>query len=30
LRKLADKAGKNIALLVQRENAKIFVPIDLG
>jgi serine protease Do len=30
LRKMADKAGKNIALLVQRENAKIFVPIDLG
>jgi serine protease Do len=30
LRKLADKAGKNIALLVQRGSAKIFVPIDLG
>ncbi|MDB5854736.1 MAG: DegQ family serine endoprotease [Herminiimonas sp.] len=30
LRTMAQKAGKNIALLVQRESAKIFVPIDLG
>jgi serine protease Do len=30
LRSLATKAGKHVALLVQRGNAKIFVPIDLG
>ncbi|MEO8203760.1 MAG: DegQ family serine endoprotease [Betaproteobacteria bacterium] len=30
LRDLAQKAGKTIALLVQREEAKIFVPINLG
>ena len=30
LRMLANKAGKTVALLVQREDAKIFVPIELG
>jgi serine protease Do len=30
LRSLVDKAGKRVALLVQREDAKIFVPVDLG
>jgi serine protease Do len=27
---LANKAGKHVALLVQRDASKIFVPIDLG
>ena len=30
LRGLIDKAGKHIALLVQRDEAKVYVPIDLG
>ena len=30
LRGLVDKAGKHLALLVQREETKIYVPIDLG
>jgi len=30
LRDLAGHAGKHLALLVQRDQAKIFVPIDLG
>jgi len=30
LRTLVSKAGKNAALLVQRENSKIFVPVELG
>lgn len=30
LRSLASKAGKHVALLVQRDNAKIFIPINLG
>jgi serine protease Do len=30
LRGLAARSGKTIALLVQRDDAKIFVPIDLG
>lgn len=30
LRNLVSKAGKRVALLVQREDAKIFVPVDLG
>jgi serine protease Do len=30
LRKLVDKAGKHVALLVQRDEAKMFVPVDLG
>jgi serine protease Do len=30
LRDLTAKAGKHIALLVQRDDAKIFVPVDLG
>ena len=30
LRQLVAKAGKRIALLVQREDAKMYVPVDLG
>ena len=30
LRSLLDKAGKNVALLIERDNAKIFVPVELG
>ena len=30
LRTASAKAGRNVALLIQRENAKIFVPLDLG
>jgi serine protease Do len=30
LRGLIDKAGKHVALLVQRDEAKIYVPIDLS
>ncbi|MCT7298573.1 DegQ family serine endoprotease [Ralstonia sp. CHL-2022] len=30
LRTLADRAGKHVALLVQRDDTKIFVPVDLG
>ncbi len=30
LRKLIGKANKRVALLIQREDAKIFVPVDLG
>lgn len=30
LRQLANKAGKNVALLVQRDGQKIFVPLTLG
>jgi serine protease Do len=30
LRRLLEKSGKHIALLVQRNDAKIYVPIDLG
>lgn len=30
LAKLLDKAGKHVALLVQRDSAKIFIPVDLG
>jgi serine protease Do len=30
LRGLVDKAGKHVALLVQRDGARMFVPIDLG
>lgn len=30
LRQLSNKAGKNIALLVQRDGQKIFVPLTLG
>ena len=30
LRGLVDKAGKHLALLVQRDDAKIYVPVDLG
>ena len=30
LRKLATRSGKHVALLVQRQGARIFVPIDVG
>jgi serine protease Do len=30
LRALVAKAGKHVALLIQRDDAKIFVPVDLG
>ncbi len=30
LRSLMSKAGKHVAILVQREEARIFVPVDLG
>ena len=30
LRSLIAKAGKRVALLVQRDDAKIFVPVDIG
>jgi serine protease Do len=30
LRQLVSKAGKNVALLVQRDKDKIFVPLNLG
>jgi serine protease Do len=30
LRRLLDKAGKHVALLVQRDAARMYVPIDLG
>lgn len=30
LRTLVAKAGKHVALLIERGNAKIFVPVDLG
>ena len=30
LRQLAAKAGEHVALLVQRDDARIFVPLDLG
>jgi len=30
LRKLTDKAGKNVALLVARGDEKIFVPVNLN
>jgi serine protease Do len=30
LRTLVARAGKHVALLIQREEAKIFVPVDLG
>lgn len=30
LRQLVSKAGKRVALLVQREDAKIYVPVELG
>ena len=30
LRKLVANAGKHVALLILRDNAKIFVPVDLG
>jgi serine protease Do len=30
LRSFVSKAGKHVALLVQRDDAKVFVPVDLG
>ena len=30
LRTLVERAGKHVALLVQRDDTKIFVPVDLG
>jgi serine protease Do len=30
LRAIISKAGKHVALLIQRDNAKIFVPVDLS
>jgi serine protease Do len=30
LRELTQKSGKHMAVLVQREDARIFVPVDLG
>jgi serine protease Do len=30
LRELVSKSGKHVALLVQREEARIFIPVDLG
>ena len=30
LRELVDKAGKTVALLVQREDARIFIPVTIG
>jgi serine protease Do len=30
LRNLIDKAGKSVALLVQRNDARIFIPVTLG
>lgn len=30
LRSLVEKSGKRVALLVQRDDAKIFIPVDLG
>jgi serine protease Do len=30
LRALVSKSGKQVALLVQRDDARIFIPLDLG
>ena len=30
LKQLISKAGKRVALLVQRDAAKMYVPVDLG
>ena len=30
MRQLVDRAGKHVALLVQREDARVFVPVDMG
>jgi serine protease Do len=30
LRRLIDKSGKSIAVLVQREDAQIYVPVNIG
>ncbi len=29
LRALLDRAGKDVALLIERDNAKVFVPLDI-
>ena len=30
LRELVSKAGKSVALLVQREDTRIFIPVTIG
>lgn len=30
LRALLDKSGRSVALLIERDNARIFVPVDIG
>jgi len=30
LKQMITQAGNSIALLIQRDNAQIFVPVDLG
>jgi serine protease Do len=30
LRQIIAKSGNSVALLIQRDNAQIFVPVDLG
>jgi serine protease Do len=30
LRRLIEKSGKHVALLVERNDSKIYVPVDLG
>ena len=30
LKELVAKSGKTVALLIQRDDARIFVPVDLG
>ena len=30
LRELVGKAGKTVALLVQRDDARIFIPVTIG
>ena len=30
LRTMVGKSGKRVALLVQREDAKVFIPVELG
>jgi len=30
LRALLDRSGRKVALLIERDDAKIFVPVDIG
>ncbi|WP_287464029.1 PDZ domain-containing protein [Accumulibacter sp.] len=30
LRALLDKSGRSVALLIERDNARIFVPVDIA